>query len=101
MTPIETMDALGAGLANGALTTLVRLFPAIREANESQRERACVAMRAKTREVVDQMLDDTKAAPWLAQAHLQLAIVTLAQEGIRVLKAEGVDISGPMTGTPK
>ena len=98
MTPTQTIDALGAGLAHGALTTLVRLYPAIREANEAQRERACVAMRAKTREVVDHLLDDTKAAPWLAQAQLQLAIVTLAQEGVRVLKAEGVGTTNPATG---
>ena len=97
MTPNQTIDALGAGLANGALTALVRLYPAIREATEAQRERACVAMRAKTREVVDQLLDDTKAAPWLAQAQLQLAIVTLAQEGIRVLKDEGVGTKNPVT----
>jgi hypothetical protein len=35
MTP---MEKLGAGIANGALTALVRLYPAIREANEAQRE---------------------------------------------------------------
>jgi len=92
MTPTQNIEALGAGLANGALTALIRLYPAIRDANEAQRERACAAMRAKSREVVDQMLDDTKAAPWLATPSLQLAILTLAQEGIKVLKAEGVGI---------
>ena len=92
MTPTQNMERLGAGIANGALTTLIRLYPAIREANEAQRERACAAMRAKTREVVDQMLDDTTAAPWLATPSLQLAILSLAQEGIKVLKAEGVGV---------
>ena len=92
MTPIQNMEKLGAGIANGALTTLIRLYPAIREADEAQRERACAAMRAKSREVVDQLLDDTKAAPWLAKPNFQLAILTLAQEGIRVLKAEGVGV---------
>ena len=92
MTPTQNIEALGAGLANGALTALIRLYPAIRDANEAQRERACAAMRAKSREVVDQMLDDTKAAPWLATPSLQLAILTLAQEGIKALKAEGVGI---------
>ena len=89
MNPTHSIERLGAGIANGALTTLVRLYPAIRDADEAQRERACAAMRAMTREVVDQLLDDTKAAPWLATPSLQLAILTLAQEGIRVLKAEG------------
>ena len=89
MNPTHSIERLGAGIATGALTTLVRLYPAIRDADEAQRERAC-AMRAKTREVVDQLLDDTKAAPWLAKPNFQLAILTLAQEGIRVLKAEGV-----------
>jgi hypothetical protein len=92
MTPTQNIEALGAGLANGALTALVKLYPAIRDANEAQRERACAAMRAKSREVVSQMLDDTKAAPWLATPSLQLAILSLAQEGIKVLKAEGVGI---------
>jgi len=92
MNPTHSIEKLGAGIANGALTTLIRLYPAIREANEAQRERACAAMRAKTREVVDQMLDDTTAAPWLAQPSLELAILSLAQEGIKVLKAEGVGV---------
>ena len=92
MIPTQNMERLGAGIANGALTTLIRLYPAIREANEAQRERACAAMRAKTRVVVDQMLDDTKAAPWLATTSLQLAILSLAKEGIKVLKAEGVGV---------
>ena len=92
MNPTHAIEKLGAGIANGALTTLIRLYPAIREANEAQRERACAAMRAKTREVVDQMLDDTKAAPWLATPSLQLAILSLAQEGIKALKAEGVGV---------
>ena len=92
MTPRQNMERLGAGIANGALTCLIRLYPAIREADEAQRERAFAAMRAKTREVVDQLLDDTKAAPWLAKPNFQLAILTLAQEGIRVLKAEGVGV---------
>ena len=92
MTPMHNIKNLGAGIANGALTALIRLYPAIREADEAQRERACAAMRAKTREVVDQMLDDTKAAPWLAQPSLELAILSLAQEGIKVLKAEGVGV---------
>ncbi len=90
MTPMHNIEKLGAGIANGALTALIRLYPAIREANEAQRERACAAMRAKTQEVVDQMLDDTTAAPWLAKPNLELAILTLAQEGIRVLRTEGV-----------
>ena len=93
MTPMHNIENLGAGIANGALTALVRLYPAIREANEAQRERACAAMRAKSREVVDQMLDDTTAAPWLASPSLQLAILSLAQEGIKVLKAEGVGMN--------
>ena len=92
MTPIQNMEKLGAGIATGALTCLIRLYPAIREADEAQHERACAAMRAKTREVVDQLLDDTKAAPWLAKPNFQLAILTLAQEGIKVLKAEGVGV---------
>ena len=92
MNPTHSIERLGAGIATGALTTLIRLYPAIREADEAQRERACAAMRAKTREVVDQPLDDTKAAPWLATPSLQLAILSLAQEGIKVLKAEGVDV---------
>jgi len=93
MTPMHNIENLGSGIANGALTALVRLYPAIREANEAQRERACAAMRAKSREVVDQMLDDTTAAPWLATPSLQLAILSLAQEGIKVLKAEGVGMN--------
>jgi hypothetical protein len=39
MTPMHNMERLGAGIANGALTVLIRLYPAIREADEAQRGR--------------------------------------------------------------
>ena len=86
------MDTLGTTLAMGSLKALVRLYPAIRDATEAQQEMACAAMRVKSREVVDQVLDDIRAAPWLTKPSLQWAILTMASEGIRVLKAEGVGV---------
>lgn len=44
-------------------------------------------MRAKARSVVDQLLDDARAAPWVAEAAFAAATLELAQAGIAALKA--------------
>jgi hypothetical protein len=43
-------------------------------------------MRAKAREAIDELLDDAKAAPWLAEVAFTSAVLTLANEGVRVLR---------------
>lgn len=85
-TSSDTIDTLGKRLGHDALTTLVRLYPAIREATEAQQEAACAAMRAISRSTLDTLLDDSRDVPGLAQVAYQTAVFTLAHEGIRVLK---------------
>ena len=86
--PLNTanLDALGQRLSHEALTTLVRLCPEIREASPERLEAACVAMRAKVGDALDELLADAKAAPWLAHVAFTTAVLTLAHEGIRVIK---------------
>jgi len=81
-----TLDALGNKLANAALTTLVRLCPEVRTASEQQLEAACAAMRAKSGEAIDELLKDTRAAPHLAHVSFTSAVLTLATEGVKVLR---------------
>ena len=82
----QTLDTLGNRLGTAALTTLIRLCPEIRTASDEKREAACAAMRAKSREVVDELIDDTKDAPWLAETIFASAALTLAHAGIAVLR---------------
>jgi len=83
---MNSIDALGQRLGTAALTTLVRLCPEIRTASPARQEAACAAMRAKSGEAVDELLDDAKAAPWLAEVVFANAVLTLANEGIKVLR---------------
>jgi hypothetical protein len=83
---MNNIDALGQRLGTAALTTLVRLCPEIRTASPARQEAACAAMRAKAREAIDELLDDAKAAPWLAEVAFTSAVLTLANEGVRVLR---------------
>lgn len=80
------IDTLGQRLGQAALTVLVRICPETRSASNDQLEAACVAMRSKSKQVVDELLADAKAAPWMAEIAFQTAALTLAQEGVRVLR---------------
>jgi hypothetical protein len=82
----DSIDTLGKRLAHDALTTLIRLYPAIREATEAQQEAACAAMRAISRPTLDTLIDDARDVPGLAQVAYQTAVLTMAHEGIKVLK---------------
>ena len=82
----HTIDTLGKKLGDAALTLLVRLYPEVRQASNVQLEAACAAMRAKSRAVVDELLDDARHAPSVAHLAFQTAALTLAHEGIRILK---------------
>ena len=44
-------------------------------------------MRAKSRSVIDELIDDAKDAPGVAHIAFQTAALTLAHEGIQTLKA--------------
>lgn len=82
----QTIDTLGKKLGDAALTLLVRLYPEVRQATSTQLEAACAAMRAKSRTVIDELLDDARHAPGVAHLAFQTAALTLAHEGIRMLK---------------
>jgi len=83
---LNKIDALGQRLGHEALTTLVRLCSEVREAAPERLEAACAAMRAKVGEALDELLADAKDAPWLAHVACTTAVLTLAHEGIRVIK---------------
>lgn len=83
---MNSIDLLGQRLGTAALTTLVRLCPEIRIASPARQEAACAAMRAKSKEAIDELLDDAQAAPWLAEVVFASAVLTLANEGIKVLR---------------
>ncbi len=83
---MNSIDILGQKLGTAALTTLVRLCPEIETASPTQQEAACAAMRAKAKEAVDQLLSDAENAPGVTHAAFACAALTLAHEGVKVLR---------------
>jgi hypothetical protein len=83
---MNSIDLLGQRLGTAALTTLVRLCPEIRIASPARQEAACAAMRAKSKQAIDELLDNAKAAPWLVEVSFASAVLSLANEGIKVLR---------------
>ncbi len=64
----QSLDTLGHKLAEAALTVLVRTCrKEVASASRDELEAACVAMRAQARPVIDRLLDDARAAPWVAE----------------------------------
>jgi hypothetical protein len=50
------------------------------------REAACAAMRAKSKAAIDELLEDGKACPWMAETIFASAVMTLVNAGIKVLR---------------
>ena len=81
------IDTLGNKLAEAALTILIRLCPEIRTASAERQNAACAAMRAVSKSVVNELIDDARDAPGVGHLAFQTAALTLAHEGIRALQA--------------
>ena len=80
-------DTLATKLAEAALTVLVRTSrQEVATATRDELEAACAAMRAKSGMVMEQLLDDARAAPWVAEAAFQAAALDLALAGIAELR---------------
>lgn len=88
MTPTQAknLNTLATRLGNAALTTLVRLCPEVRSASTEQLEAACAAMRAKSGVAIDELLEDGKACPWMAETIFASAVMTLVNAGAKVLR---------------
>ena len=80
----DKLDTLGKKLADAALTLLVRLYPEVRQASTKELDAACAAMRAKSRSVIDELIDDAKDAPGVAHIAFQTAALTLALSLIHI-----------------
>ena len=83
----NAIETLGNKLGDAALRTLVRLYPQVRSATNDELDAACAAMRAKSKAVIGELLDDAAAVPCLSHIAFTTAALTLAHEGIRVLQA--------------
>ena len=83
----DPIDRLGKKLGHDALTALVRLYPAISKETDERMNAACAAMRAITKTVCSELLDDAEAAPGIGHIAYQAAVLTLANAGIQALQA--------------
>jgi hypothetical protein len=83
----QEIEALGAKLGRAALIAFVQLCPEARTATPEKLEAACAAMRAKGGDAYDQLIKDAKDAPWMAQIAFNTAVLTLAHEGIKVMRS--------------
>jgi len=80
-------DTLAVKLAEAALTILVRACrKEVATASNAELETACASMRACARTVVDQLLDDARNAPWIAESAFHAAALELAEAGIASLR---------------
>lgn len=80
-------DTLATKLAEAALTVLVRTCrQEVATASRDDLEAACAAMRAKSRAVMERLLDDARAAPSVAEAAFHATALDLAQAGINELR---------------
>jgi len=80
-------DTLADKLAEAALTILVRTCRnEVAVASKDELETALAAMRARAKPVLSQLLNDAKAAPWIAEMAFQVAALDLAQAGIATLR---------------
>ncbi len=82
----QHIDTLGKKLAEAALTTLVRICPEVRTASTEKLEAACTAMRAQSKWVIDELFADAKAAPGITHIALANAALSLAHEGVRIIR---------------
>ncbi len=81
------LDTMAKKLADAALTILVRTCrEETAAASHDDLEAACAAMRAKSKQVMDQLLDDARIAPWAAENAFRCAALDLAQAGIATLR---------------
>ena len=89
MTPTQSknLETLGQALADAALRTLIRLCETeLRNADREKRDAVCAAMRAKSREAIDELLEDGTACPSMANLVFTSAVLTLVHAGIRELR---------------
>ena len=82
----QEIEALGTKLGQAALSAFVQLCPEVHAATPEQLEAACAAMRAKGSDAYDQLIQDAKDAPWMAQIAFNTAVLTLAHEGVKVMR---------------
>jgi hypothetical protein len=81
------IDALGTRLAQAAMTVVVRTCrEQVARATHEELDAVCAAMRARSRPAIDRLIDDAKAAPWIAEAAFTAAALDLAQAGIAALR---------------
>lgn len=83
---VNAIDTFGQEIASAAMRTLIRVCPEVRRASPTQLEAACAAMRATSPAVIDQLLDDAKAAPWVANLAVTHAALAIALEGAKVIR---------------
>ena len=82
----DPIDHLGKKLGHDALTALVRLYPAISQETDERVDAACAAMRAVSKNVCSELLDDAEAAPGIGHIAYQAAVLTLANAGLKSLQ---------------
>jgi hypothetical protein len=81
------LDEAGAEIGRKALRALVNAkrdwFVA---ASEADRERVLTALRGQAPAAIQELLDDTAAAPWIADAAIASAIASLVLAGSREIR---------------
>jgi len=81
------IEALGRKIAESAMRTFAKLCPEACQASDHQLEVALHALRAETDPAVDEMIQDMKDAPHMANYAYANAVMRLAQAGAKAFRA--------------
>ena len=96
--PKPSLEDLVDRLHDAALTILVRTCKTeLDRAGPDELEAVCVAMRARARPAMEQLLDDLREAPSVAKAAFQVAALDMAQAGMQVLRKPSQAFVGRLT----
>jgi len=79
-------NSLEQRLSVASLIALARLYPEIRFVPDRYIEAACAEMRRKAKPIIEKFACEKTAPKLIVEMAFQLAALTLAEEGLRVLQ---------------
>lgn len=84
---IQSAEAFAAEFADSCLRVFVRLCENPGGLSQTQLDAACEAMREEAKREVDILFRETKEIPWMADALLATARLTVAHAGLKAIRA--------------
>jgi len=81
------LDALAERLAKASMRVFAALVPESPHASDAEPEPALRAMREASEPAVARFLDDAKHAPWIAEPAFMVAVLEIAEAGMKAWRS--------------